>query len=120
MHRLRCLGHGSLFLDKIVYFGPGDSVLLLSLTGRRFPSRLSWNPESWPVRPVNNGPGSAGRQNAGGGPEERWPQDRLAGDLPSARERQDIPSSEGEAVVFLQRGPVSGDLGPKTEHFSPN
>lgn len=40
-------------------------------------------------------------QKGGGSPEERWPQCGLVGDLPSAREMQDIPLSGEEAVCSL-------------------
>lgn len=53
-------------------------------------------------------------QKGGGSPEERWPRCGLVGDLPSAREMQDIPFSGEEAVLFLGRGPMSSDVGPKT------
>lgn len=84
VRRLRCLGHRSLFLDKTVYFGPGDSFSSCPWLGAASflpPPQEPPRARRWGLLARVSG---LLEQKVGGGPEgpgDRWPPCRLAGDL---------------------------------------
>lgn len=78
-----------------------DSLLVLDRVPRPTP------PPHEPPRPGRLAKVSGRLEQKGGGGRERWPECTLVGDLPSAREMQDIPISGEETVLFPGKGPLT-------------